>query len=191
MQPEQAAGTLQEIEALRNRTRSTLGDIWVPCVIFGALMMIGEMVDRLVGGAGAAPAIFWALLGPVGGSLTASYYRRRDHRLGAERRMLPYVVTAVAMIVGTVGMVFLGTALGIEKLAAVGALMVVAAGYLVFARLSRSTMLSVTSVGLALAVLAMWAVGLGSSQIGFVGNELYGLALLVVGLLNRPRRMPA
>jgi hypothetical protein len=105
--------------------------------------------------------------------------------------MAPYALTAVGMIVGTVGAVALGSVLGMEKLSAVGALLVVAAGFLVFARLSRSTSLGLTSVGLGLAVLVMWAAGLSTSQIGFAGNELFGLTLVALGLLSRPRRVAA
>lgn len=189
MQPEQAARALRDIEALRDRTRSSLGNIWVMCVVFGIAMMGGAIVDHFFGGM--ATTGFWTLLGPLGGTLVASHYRRRDRRLGVETRVLPYLVTAIAMIVGTVGAVALGTALGSPKLAAVGALVVVAAGYLTFARLSHSRVLGWTSVGLALAVVAMWALGLGSSQIVFAGNVLFGAALLVAGLLSRPRPVHA
>ena len=189
MQPEQAAGTLREMEALRHRTRSSLGTIWAMCVVFGIAMMGGAIVDHYFGGM--ASTGFWAVLGPVGGTLAASHYRRQERRLGVETRVGPYLTTAIAMIVGTVGAVALGTALGSPTLAAVGALVVVAAGYLVFARLSHSRVLGWTSIGLVAAVLAMWALGLGSSQIVFAGNLLFGAALLVAGLLSRPRRVAA
>jgi hypothetical protein len=176
------AETLREIDQLRGRTHKVLNHFSFPCILFGALMVISAAVGLVAGGL--ATGIFWMVAGPVGGAVTGLYYRRRERALGVETSPRAWIVTSVAILIGCMSAGFGGAALDLPMLSALGPLLCISAGYLVFGRLSNSTSLSVSAVVLAIVVVAMWLTGAGE-QVGSVGTALYGVVLFTIGLMNR------
>ena len=183
MQPQLAADTLQQVERVRRRTRSDLSSFWFPLVLFGALTLVGAAVVGLAGTR--ALGAYWALAGPAGSVVTGYYYWRRERRLGVEGPALPYVVTAVAMVVGALLAGGLGSASGSELAAASGPNLVVAAGLLMFSWLERSAALAALAGGLAALTLALAASGVAPRQVVLVLALAFGTAAIGTGLFYR------
>jgi hypothetical protein len=176
--PEEAAGVLRQVESLQRQTRVLLRAFWFPLVVFGAITLASTPVQWLW--AGGAVGIYWALAGPLGGVGVGWYYRSRALRLGLSQPVLPYVVTAIGILLGA----FILPAFAAGDLQQVISLFAVAAGYLAFAWLDRSP----TLAGLAVVMAAVPALVLmsGVDHPGAIAAGLTGLALLVTGLVSRP-----
>lgn len=177
------AEALREIDQLRNRTNEALNHFSFPCMLFGALMVIGAVIGGLAGGI--AAGIFWAVAGPLGGAATGMYYYRRESKLGAQTNPAPWIVTSLAIMVGCIVTGFGGANLGLPAVSALGPLLCIAAGYVAFGKIARSLSLSISAVFLAVAVVTMYLSGANSDQIAIAGSALYGTVTFVIGLMNR------
>ncbi len=185
MEYQLAAETVDRVQHVRRSARWDLRAFWFPLVLFGFITIVGGAV---VAGAGSeALDLYWPVLGTVGGVLTGWYYHRREHVLGLKGPSAPDVATAVAMMVGAMLAGVLGSQYGSGLAGAVGPTMVVAAGYLVFARLERSAVLvALAAVMLALAV-GVASRGMDPEPATVVLALTTGTASLLTGLAHRPR----
>lgn len=143
------AGMLQELEQIRRKARRDAHPFWFPLVLFGVLGLIAT--PFCVVGKGTGIAVFWGVAGPVGGAVTAFYYRKREMTLGAGVNGLPYVLIALSILAGT----FLLGSLGSGTVASAGPMAVVAVGYLGFARLERSWNVAFVAAGMLLVTLVV------------------------------------
>lgn len=176
-----AAQTLGDLNALRRQTRRHLEGLPFALFLFGSASVVAAVVSAVAGEE--VQGVFWFIAGPVGGIAVAVHYRRREFDLGLSRAGWPYMVTAVALVIGAsvLGFAFAGALWG------VGPWLAVSAGYVVFGWLERSS--AVMAMALALGALSV-AVGLGGvARAAVVLNALYGCAFLTTGLLlSRARR---
>ncbi|MGQ0680466.1 MAG: hypothetical protein ACT4OM_12570 [Actinomycetota bacterium] len=177
------AAMLGEIDRLSRRTNNLLNPIAMPSILFGTLMVISAGIGAFAGGQ--ALGWFWMVAGPLGGTATAWYYHRREDRLGFQTNPLPWVATAVLVMVGCVAAGLGGEFLSNQALSALGPLLVISAGYSVFGRLGRSRPVQGSAVALGLAVLAMWALGVTSVSAASAVTAVYGFVILMIGAASR------
>lgn len=185
MQAEQASESLQLVEELQRRTRSTLKVVWFPLVVFGVLFLASAPLVALSPG----PAIgaYWAVAGSAGGITVGRYYRRREQTLGLEGPWVPYVVTAIAIMVGCFVAVAVGRSLDSEIILAIGPSLVVSAGYVVFSLLDRDARLGAVAVGLAAVSVGLAATGWDPQRLAAALAVIYGGAFVATGLAYRRR----
>lgn len=172
-----AAAMLREIDDIRCRTRRDTHPFWFPLVLFGALSILATPFCGI--GDGTGISLFWAVAGPVGGAVTAFYYRRHELHLGAGVSGVPYVLIALFIMAGA----FLLGSQGSGTVSSAGPMAVVAIGYLGFARLERSWNVAFVAAGM-LAVTVV--VALANVQHDCeVLSATFGGAFLLTGLSLR------
>lgn len=178
------AEALREIEQLRTRTQQQLDAFWFPLMLFGALTVISAIVGAVYGGV--ASGMFWLVAGPLGGAATGFHYYKRESRLGVESNPVPWIATAVGIMVGCFATGFAGGSLELPALSTLGPLLTISAGYLIFGRLAHSMTVSVAAVLLGLAVVVMWLAGLGERTAGY-GAAVFGIVTFGIGVTSRRR----
>lgn len=116
---QEAARLLAEARTLRTRARSEALPLWLPLLIFGAVVCGGVVVQlpaaptgpsstfaftelgRLSFFGGSQPAwyvgLYWMLAIPLGFGLAALLYRRHAHKVGLRDRSLPYVAVGLGL----------------------------------------------------------------------------------------------
>lgn len=168
--------TLEELERVRHHTRAAVHSAWFPLVVFGLLGLASTPFSRL--GDGAGIGLFWLVAGPAGGFATAHYYRRRAIVLGAGVRGRAYIALGVTLFVTA-------WLAGFVTESAWGPMLVVALGYLGFARLDRSWPTAVVAglLGVAAVVVALTDPAHGDIVLSLV----FGLAFTATGLVLRRR----
>ena len=179
MRPEEATQALREVDALRRHTLSERRSTWFPLVLFGVLAL-GAAVACEVGDERTV-ALYWAVAGPAGGIATGAYAWRRSLRVGVASSPLPYLVTAVAIVVGA----SLAGALSTGSARTTAPYLVVAVGYLVFAWLDRHPLAAVTAVAVLAAAVAV--VATGPAHGCAILSATFGLAFAATGLALRER----
>jgi hypothetical protein len=175
--PRDAVDVLRHVESVQREARTLLQAFWFPLVVFGAITVASAAVQWAW--PGSAVGAFWAVAGPLGGIGVAWYYRTRGIRLGLSASPTPYVVTAVAILLGA----FLLPMLTSGDLQEVVSVFAVAAGYLAFAWIDRSPTLAGLAVFMAV-VPTLVLVG-DLDHPGAVTAALTGAALLATGLASR------
>jgi hypothetical protein len=177
MRPEEATRALREVDDLRRRALSERRSTWFPLVLFGVLALGAAVAceagdDRTI-------ARYWMVAGPAGGIATGAYAYRRSLRTGVAASPLPYLATAMAILVGA----SLAGALTTGSARATAPYLVVALGYLVFAWLDRHP---VAAVAAAVAlVAAVTVVATGPAHGCAILSAIFGLAFLSTGLALR------
>ena len=185
MDQQLAAETLERVQSVRRSARSDLRAFWFPLLVFGCVTIMSAAVVAVAGAE--ALAVYWPVAGTAGGVLTGWYYGRREHVLGLQGSATPYIVTAVAIMVGAMLAGVLGSEWGSGLAGAVGPSMVVAAGYFVFARLERSaTLAALAALMLALAVGVAFS-GMDAEPATIVLDLTTGTAFLLTGVSQRLR----
>lgn len=163
----QAKALLASTEGARSQTRSVLSTNWFPMILFGVLALVSIPVAEFW--PGRAVAALWLVGAPLATLATALWYRSRTIEIGVSVNPLPYVATAVAIMVGC-------TATGIAgrggPVSYAGPLLVIGLGYLVFGRLDRS--LLGAGFGLAMAAVAI-------TVFAFKPQHVYALTMLPFG----------
>jgi hypothetical protein len=184
MRPEEATRALREVDALRRRTLSQRRSIWFPLVLFGVLSLGAAVACEAAGDH--AVALYWALAGPAGGIATGAYAYRRSLRVGVAASPLPYLATAVAIVVGA----SLAGALSTGSARATAPYLVVALGFLVFAWLDRHPVAAFAAlVGL---IAAVAVVATDPEHGCAILSATFGLAFAATGLaLRRAEAGPA
>jgi hypothetical protein len=173
----EAKQLISDVERQRGRARKALGVYWFPLIVFGGIALFGAIVTATA----APPVIFalWIAAWPSGMIATAIYYGRRAHRIGLSAPPLPFIVTGLCLGLGAGLLGWLGRD---SSLGSAGPLLVIGAGYLVFAWLQRSLLegaLALTLVGAAIFFLVFRPLHAGSLSLAF-----FGLASLVIGAWN-------
>jgi hypothetical protein len=166
---------LAEMDALRRRTRADRHAYWLPVLSLGLAHLAavplylhveadGPVPDGL-GGTVPPPVFFppdgdrigsyWLAALLLGGLLSVWWYRRRGSRVGVEGRVWGAVLAAVAVVIGSVVLSFTPFTFFLWPVYVreYGALLVVAVGLLVLARLERSRGLLAVAVLYAAAAL--------------------------------------
>lgn len=128
-----------------------------------------------------AVALYWAVAGPAGGIATGAYAYRRSLWVGVAPSPLPYLVTAVAILVGA----SLTGALSSGSTRTTAPYLVVAVGFLVFAWLDRHPVAAVAAVVALVAAVAV--VATGPVHGCAILSATFGLAFASTGLALRGR----
>jgi hypothetical protein len=173
----QAKALLTAAEGARARTRSVLSANWFPMILFGALALVSVPVAEFW--SWKAMAGVWLVGAPLATLATALWYRGRAFEIGVSVNPWPYVVTAVAIVVGctAAGMAGRGGALSYA-----GPLFVIGLGYLVFGRLDRS--LLGTGLGAAMAIVAIIVFALKPQHAYALTMLSFGAGSMLLGLWN-------
>ena len=173
----QAQQLFTATEEARRQTRSVVTTNWFPMVLFGTLAVVS--VPVAVYWSPTAMEALWLFGAPLAGLATALWYRGRDIQIGLSVNPWPYVVTAVAIIIGC-------SATGIAgrggPVSYAGPLFVIGVGYLVFGRLDRSR--AGAALGAALAVTAIFVFALKPSHVYALTMLPFGVGSILLGLWN-------
>ena len=153
---------MDDLGRLRRRTRSMTRSAWFPLTLFGGLLILSAPLCEVA--QGQALAVFWIIAGPLATIVVTRYFRSRGLRLGADVAPTPYVIASVIVIVAAF---------------ALGPVLALPAGLLLFAALDRSLALAVTAAGTGLGGLGLELSGLAANCL--LVEALYGTALLVAG----------
>lgn len=177
MERANAEQLIGEVEKQRRHARMALGAYWFPLVLFGAVALIAALTLEL--GAPARILALWIVAGPVGILATSIYYGRRTHRIGLSAPPLPFIITGLGIAVGASLLGWLGrdSAIGYA-----GPMLVIGAGYLVFAWLQRSRLAGAFALVLVVGAVCFYLIhpphGL-SLSLAFLG-----LGSMLVGAWN-------
>ena len=176
---DELASTLEQVEGLRRKTRAIVHPAWFPLVMFGAFGLASTPFCAI--GDGLGVGLFWAVAGPIGGVITARYYRNRALTTGAGMKGGPYWAVAAGIFVAAFAAGFSSS----SRVQSAGPMVAVALGYLAFARLERSW-----TIGAAADLLAAFAIAVGIADIGHscvVLSLAFGVVLTGTGLMLRRR----
>lgn len=173
----QAKTLLTEAEGARARTRSVLSTNWFPMILFGLLALVSVPVAEFW--PGTAVAALWLVGAPLGTLATALWYRSRTIEIGVSVNPWPYVVTAVAIIVGctVTGMAGAG-----GRISYAGPLFVIGLGYFAFGRLDRS--LLGAGFGAAMAIVAIIVFAVKPQHVYALTMLAFGAGSLLLGSWN-------
>src|SRR4051794_41928922 len=92
---DELARTLQEVEAVRRRTRAAVHPAWFPMLVFGLLGLASIPFGFI--GSGLGTALFWLVASPAGGIATSRYYREQARTVGVASRSRAYVPLGMAI----------------------------------------------------------------------------------------------
>jgi hypothetical protein len=173
---DEAAVTLDELERVRRHTRAAVHPAWFPLLLFGLLGLASIPFGFI--GDGIGSGLFWLVAGPAGGYATARYYRQRAITLGAGVRGRAYTVVGVTLFVAA-------WVAGFVTQSAAGPMLVVALGYLAFARLDRSWPTAVVAAVLGLAVVIVIVTDAAHADV--ILALVFGLGFTATGLTLRRR----
>lgn len=151
MERANAEQLIGDVEMQRRRARKDLGGYWFPLVLFGSLALVAALSLEL--GAPGRVLALWIVAAPAGIVATSIHYGRRTHRIGLGAPPLPFILTGLGIAVGAslLGWMGRGTPVGYA-----GPMLVIGAGYLVFAWLQRSRLAGVFAVALVLAAVCLY-----------------------------------
>jgi hypothetical protein len=176
----QANELIVEVDRVRRQTRARASVMWFPLLLFGALTLVSAVVVARYGGPALGP--YWIVAGPTGGIATGIVAWRRGSRVGAVVPSGPYLAVAGFVLTGASLLGWAGDAMGAQVVSAVGPSLVVAIGYLLFARLERSRALTLVAVGLAVLTVATLATGLEPERLVATLAVLHGAVFVATGL---------
>ena len=174
---DELAVTLQHVEEVRRRTRAAVHPAAFPLLLFGAFGLASTPFCAIGGGLGVG--LFWLVAGPVGGVVTARYYRKRALETGAAMRPGPYWAVGAGIFVAA----FMAGASGSPRWETAGPMLAVALGYMAFARLERSWPVGAVSGLLAIVALGVAIVDPGHSCV--ILSLTFGVAFTTTGLILR------
>src|ERR1700694_3179619 len=173
----QAKTLFTSAEGARERTRSVLSANWFPMILFGVLALVSIPVAEFW--SWTAVAALWLVGAPLGTLATALWYRSRATELGLSANPWPYVITAVAIVVGCTATGMAGRG---GPVSYAGPLLVIGLGYLVFGRLDRS--LLVGAFGAAMATVAIVVFALKPQHVYTLTMLPFGAGSALLGLWN-------
>jgi hypothetical protein len=173
----QAKALLASTEGARAQTRSVLSANWFPMILFGLLALVSVPVAEFW--PGTAVAALWLVGAPLASLATALWYRSRAIEIGISVNPWPYMVTAVAIIVGCTATGIVGRG---GPVSYAGPLLVIGLGYLVFGRLDRSAL--GTGFGLAMATVAIIVFALKPQHAYTLTMLAFGAGSVLLGWWN-------
>jgi hypothetical protein len=171
---EQLIGAVKE---QRLRARKVVGAYWFPMVLFGCIALVAAITLEL--GAPERILALWIVAAPAGIVATSIYYGLRTHRIGLSAPALPFILTGLGIAVGASFLGWLGrdSAIGYA-----GPILVIGAGYLVFAWLERSLLAGAFAVALVVAAICLFL--FHPPHAFSLGMAFFGLGSLLVGGWN-------
>ncbi len=175
-----AVETLDEIEAIRQRTRSALEWGWAAFFVFGIATLVSALFTRIDGGDHLGE--YWLVAAPVACLILLGMVRRMEY----ERGVLDRAEALYALVIG--GMVALAVVVGYaaDGLASeVGPVFPIAIGLLVIAGIDRSRLVALTAALLLALGVALAVIGPSHADTWLAVGE--GLVLMGAGVLARPR----
>jgi hypothetical protein len=173
----QAKALLAAAEGARGRTRSVLSTNWVPMILFGVLALVSIPVAEFW--PGTAVAALWLGGAPLATLATALWYRSRAIEIGVSVNPWPYIVTAVAIVVGSMATGMAGRG---GPVSYAGPLLVIGLGYFVFGRLDRN--LVGAGFGAAMATVAIIVFAFQPHHAYTLTMLAFGTGSVLLGLWN-------
>ncbi len=177
LEQSRAKALLTAAEGVRARTRSVLSENWFPMILFGVLALVSVAVAEFW--SWTAVAALWLVGAPLAALATALWYRSRAIEIGVSVNPWPYVVTAVAIVVGCTATGMAGRG---GPVSYAGPLLVIGLGYLVFGRLDRS--LLGAGFGAAMATVALIVFALKPQHVYTLTMLPFGAGSVLLGLWN-------
>ena len=172
------AKTLLTVAAgARAQTRAVLSANWFPMILFGVLALVSIPVAEFW--SGMAVAALWLVGAPLGTVATALWYRSRAIEIGVSVNPWPYVITAVAIVVGCTATGMAGRG---GPVSYAGPLLVIGLGYLVFGRLDRS--LLGAGFGVAMATVAIIVFAIKPEHVYTLTMLAFGAGSVLLGWRN-------
>jgi hypothetical protein len=177
MEQANAQQLIGEVENQRGRARKALGGYWFPLVLFGGLPLVAALTLEL--GAPERILALWIVAAPAGIVATSIYYGRRAHRIGLSSPPVPFILTGLGIAVGASLLGWLGrdSAIGYA-----GPMLVIGAGYLVFAWLQRSRLAGAFAIALVVAAVCFYLIHPPHGP--SLSLAFLGLGSLLVGAWN-------
>jgi hypothetical protein len=145
--------------------------------LFGVLALVSVPVAE--GWSWTAVAALWLVGAPLATLATALWYRSRAIEIGVSVNPRPYVITAVAILVGCTATGMAGRG---GPVSYAGPLLVIGLGYLVFARLDRS--LLGAGFGAAMAIVAIIVFTLKPQHVYALTMLPFGAGSVLLGVWN-------
>lgn len=172
-----AKALLASTEGARAQTRSVLSANWFPMILFGVLALVSVPVAEFW--IWTAVAALWLVGAPLASLATALWYRSRAIEIGVSVNPWPYVITAVAIVVGctVTGMAGRG-----GPVSYAGPLFVIGLGYLVFGRLDRSPLGA--GFGVAMATVAIIVFVIKPQHVYTLTMLAFGAGSVLLGWRN-------
>lgn len=164
-------------EGARARTRAVLSANWFPMILFGVLALVSVPVAELW--SWTAAAALWLVGAPLASLATALWYRSRAIEIGVSVNPWPYVITAVAIVVGCTATGMAGRG---GPVSYAGPLLVIGLGYLVFGRLDRN--LLGAGFGVAMATVAIIVFALKPQHAYTLTMLAFGAGSVLLGVVN-------
>jgi hypothetical protein len=177
LEQSQAKAMLAAAEGARGRTRSVLSTNWFPMILFGVLGLVSIPVAEFW--PGTAVAALWLVGAPLATLATALWYRSRAIEIGVSVNPWPYMVTAVAIVVGCIAT---GVAGHGGPVSYAGPLLVIGLGYFVFGGLDRN--LLGAGFGAAMATIAIIVFALRPQHAYTLTMLAFGAGSVLLGLWN-------
>lgn len=168
------AATLEQVEAVRRRTRTDVHPAWFPLLLFGVLGLVSIPLGFI--GDGLGTGLFWLVAAPAGGLATSHHYRDQAMHLGVGVRGRGYVVLGALICVAA-------WVSGLITRSAAGPMLAVAVGYVVFARLERSWPVAAVAVLVGGAALLVALTDPAHGDV--VLTLVFGIAFSATGLVLR------
>ena len=181
----EARETLAFSEQARRRARDDMRRPWVALVLLASLSVASL---SLVNAAASPAGLFWVLAGPLGAGVIALYAYRRNRASGIDSSPVAYVAITLGLLILSYAVGTFAFAFHIPALGRFGPALVVAAGYLLVARIERSWMVAGVALALVAVTVAVIAFDLSSQQSDALLFGLYGVTFLAVGFSMRVGR---
>lgn len=172
-------------EQARKRARDDIGRPWVALVVLASLSVASL---SLAADASAPTSLFWVIAGPMGAGVIALYSYRRNRAGGIDSSPVAYVAITLGLLILSYAVGTFAFALHVPALGRVGPALVVAAGYLLLARIERSWMVATVAIALVAVAVAVVGFDLSSQQSKALLFVLYGVTFLTVGFSMRVGR---
>jgi hypothetical protein len=185
MNTDEARDALAFAENAQKRAREDIARPWLPLVLL-ASMSVASLA--LTNSATTPSGLFWIFAGPLAAAAIAVYAYRRGKTSGLESSPLAYVGIALGLLILALAAGRVAFAFEIPALGRVGPPLVVAAGYLVLARIEHSRLVAAVAVALIAASALTVGFGLSAVQSNSILFVIYGLTFLAVGFGLRVRR---
>jgi hypothetical protein len=179
MDAQETRDALAYAKHAQKRVRDDIARPWLPLSVASL---------ALTDSATTPSGLFWTFVGPLVAGALAIYVYRRSKRTGLESSPLAYIGITLGLLILALAAGRVAFAFAVPALGRVGPPLVVAAGYLVLARIEHSRLVAAVAVALIAASAATVGFGLSSVQSNSILFVIYGLTFLAVGFDIRVRR---
>jgi hypothetical protein len=183
VRPFAARQALDDVRRLQGVGRRRLGTVWFPLSVFGLIYLGAAPLALFVHRNHLGPYFAVALV--IGSFITAHHYKRSGKSDGIETSPWPWLATSVAMTVSGALASMTGFALHSTFINSSGPFLAVAAFFLAYSLISRSTFLLAESLIMALICLVGVAIANGDQRIAAQAASFAALLLISARLQYR------